>query len=547
MPCIAFARGSRTRSIDGDPSASTVHRRPPTSTGTRMTVTMPRAAGPRMPKNSACAFGSHARPSTFSPPASGSCSPATSREGMWRSSQSRNPGIASARRSPWRTYRIRTNPSQAWRGPETQSEDDTMRTTSPLPATRVRPSGSRNSPSVNPTNGRREIRSSATPSASSANSNTADASLLSMKTNRPGATSATPEALNGALPFSWSNDVGLTFCFSPSADATLAIQFATSADQHGEPRLDHLVDDRQPLVERDECRLHRVDGEPRKVGPAVAERLDEPEHLLTHRRVAYQPVVGVDSDPEAAACQKIERMLGDAADGSRLHVGARAQLEWNSLVPQQRRQPTEVDGAVGSDRDVVDDPHPVAKPVGTAERDRLVNGGQAARLARVDREAGVVVSHVLEGVEVSRRWVACLGARDVEPHNALVPEPDRQLGDLQRPGLVAHRGHQATHGDRAPFGAGGLLSVGEARQHRVHHRVKRKPAVDVQFGCEPDLGVHDVVGGQILHALDGHPIQRLRRLHHPDRVRERLQVALERSAVRGGAEERLQTADVGGG
>ena len=35
-----------------------------------------------------------------------------------------------------------------------------------------------------------------------------------------------------------------------------------SADQHREPRFDHLVDDRQPLVERDERRLHRVDGEP---------------------------------------------------------------------------------------------------------------------------------------------------------------------------------------------------------------------------------------------------------------------------------------------
>ena len=63
-----------------------------------------------------------------------------------------------------------------------------------------------------------------------------------------------------------------------------------------------------------------------------------------------------------------------------------------------------------------------------------------------------------------------------------------------------------------------------------------KPAVDVQFGREPDLGVHHVVGGQVFDALVGHPVQRLRRLHHPDGVRERLQVALERSAVRGGAE-----------
>ena len=76
---------------------------------------------------------------------------------------------------------------------------------------------------------------------------------------------------------------------------------------------------------------------------------------------------------------------------------------------------------------------------------------------------------------------------------------------------------------------------------------KRQPAVDVQLGCEPDLGVHDVVVGQVLDALEGHPVQRLGGLHDADGVRERLQVAHQRSAVRGGAEERRQLVDVGGG
>ena len=107
------------------------------------------------------------------------------------------------------------------------------------------------------------------------------------------------------------------------------------------------------------------------------------------------------------------------------------------------------DGAVGSDVDVVDDAHAVAQPVGAAERDRLVDGRQAERLARVNREAGVVVSHVFEGVEVPGRRVAGLGARDVEPDDALVAEPDRQLGDLARPRGVPHRGDQAAHRDRA--------------------------------------------------------------------------------------------------
>ena len=62
-----------------------------------------------------------------------------------------------------------------------------------------------------------------------------------------------------------------------------------------------------------------------------------------------------------------------------------------------------------------------------------------------------------------------------------------------------------------PAAAAGLLTVGEPGQHRVDHRVERQPAVDVQFGGEPDLGVDDGVGGQVLDAFERHPVQRLRR------------------------------------
>jgi hypothetical protein len=49
----------------------------------------------------------------------------------------------------------------------------------------------------------------------------------------------------------------------------------------------------------------------------------------------------------------------------------------------------------------------------------------------------VVVSHLVEGIEMPRGWVAGLGTRDVEADDALVTEPDGQLGDLQRPDGVA--------------------------------------------------------------------------------------------------------------
>ena len=58
----------------------------------------------------------------------------------------------------------------------------------------------------------------------------------------------------------------------------------------------------------------------------------------------------------------------------------------------------------------------------------------------------------------------------------------------------------------------------------------------MQFGGESDLGVDDGIRGQVLDAFERDPVQRLGRLHHSDRVRERLQVSHQRPAVRGGLE-----------
>ena len=125
-----------------------------------------------------------------------------------------------------------------------------------------------------------------------------------------------------------------------------------------------------------------------KVAPAVAERLDQAQHLLAHRGVAHQPVVGVDGDPEAAA-GPADRT--DARRCCRPHRSAR----WSSGTTRAEfacPATAPPAGRAGRCRrarivDVVDDPHPVAEPVGAAERDRLVDGRQAERLARVNREA----------------------------------------------------------------------------------------------------------------------------------------------------------------
>ena len=58
-----------------------------------------------------------------------------------------------------------------------------------------------------------------------------------------------------------------------------------------------------------------------------------------------------------------------------------------------------------------------------------------------------------------------------------------------------------------------------------------EPLVEVLLGGVADLGVHDAVGGQVLHALPGHPGEVVGALHHRDGVVEGLQVALQRAAV----------------
>ena len=98
-----------------------------------------------------------------------------------------------------------------------------------------------------------------------------------------------------------------------------------------------------------------------------------------------------------------------------------------------------------------------------------------------------------------------------------------------------------------PGRLGGDRPGGEPVEHRLHHLVKVKTLLHMQFRREPDLRVDDTVGGQILHAFRGDPDQRLPGLHHADGVRERLQIALERSGVRRLGEPAGQLAGVGAG
>src|SRR3984957_741778 len=307
----------------------------------------------------------------------------------------------------------------------------------------------------------------------------------------------------------------------------------------GESRFDHRVDDLQALIEVRERALHRVDREPFEVGPAVPERLAEQRELRRQAHPAQQRVAGVDGDPEGQLAQQPDRVGLDGRGRAGLHVRRRAHLQRRPAVPHVAGQPAQLGGAVGGNPDVVHDPHAVAEPLGPAPLERLPDGRQPETFPRVDRDVEVLPGHVLERVQVPGRRAARLGAGDVEPDHALVPVPDRDLGDLQRARGGPHRGEQRVHGDAASGAA-----QPEAFQHRADHLFQGESAGHVQLGGEAHLRVHDPVGGKVLGALGRDPDQRLAGLHDRDRVLERVQVVLQVAAVRAAPQPRLDLAHV---
>ena len=113
-------------------------------------------------------------------------------------------------------------------------------------------------------------------------------------------------------------------------------------------RLDLLVDDPQPAVERPERRLHRVQRQPFHVVEPDPERPMERRELAAERDPAHQPVVGVDGDPEAEPAQQIDRVLLDGGGGAGVHVGRRAHLERHAPIAHVGSEPAERHPAVAA-------------------------------------------------------------------------------------------------------------------------------------------------------------------------------------------------------
>ena len=262
-----------------------------------------------------------------------------------------------------------------------------------------------------------------------------------------------------------------------------------------------------------------------------SECLGDSLELRAQGHAAHEPVVGVDSDAIAQASQKVDGMLLDRRGRSRLDVAGGAHLERHATVAHKRGQAAELDRSVSVHRDVVDDSRAVTESLGAAPLERLPDRRQAEALAGVDRDVEVLPLDQLERVEVPRGREAGLRPGDVETDDALVSVPHGELRGLDRAGRLAHGGDEQLHRDRPALQPRSMLALSEARQDRGHHLVEREAALGGELRRIPDLGIHDVVGGEVLGALGGHSLERIARLEEGDRVAESLEVELETLTV----------------
>ena len=101
------------------------------------------------------------------------------------------------------------------------------------------------------------------------------------------------------------------------------------------------------------------------------------------------------------------------------------------------------------------------------------------------------------------------------------------------------------HDDRVARGGGSLGADAEPFEHGFDRLVERQATARTELRGHPDLGIDDAVGGQILSAFRRDARDRIRPLHDPERVGERLEVKLQALAVGATADPSRQVVDVG--
>ena len=96
---------------------------------------------------------------------------------------------------------------------------------------------------------------------------------------------------------------------------------------------------------------------------------------------------------------------------------------------------------------------------------------------------------------------------------------------------MAHRGQQRGDPDPATRPGRDPLTVAETGVHRLHHGLQRQPFDQMELRGVTHLCIDHPVGGQILNALAGDPVQSVNGLHHHQCLGEGLEVPLERAGI----------------
>ncbi|CAB4863619.1 unannotated protein [freshwater metagenome] len=154
----------------------------------------------------------------------------------------------------------------------------------------------------------------------------------------------------------------------------------------------------------------------------------------------------------------------------------------------------------------------------------------------------VLALDVIERLEVTGGRVSGLGTGDVESDHPVVAPRGGEHRDLEAAGRRAHGAEQHIHGE---VGARGTAP--EAVHHGLHHLVERQSGLGVQLWCAPHLGVHDTVRCEVLGTLEGHALDGVTVLHHPDGVGEGLEIQDEVVALGATMEPVGKCLHIGGG
>lgn len=276
----------------------------------------------------------------------------------------------------------------------------------------------------------------------------------------------------------------------------------------------------------DECRLHGVYRNLLKVaeGQVVLLRCDG--HLLGQIRVAHQSVVRAQEHAEPVLEEEREGMLLVAFGGTCAHIAGETHLHRYAPVQDELRKGAELQYATVLYHHVLNETHPMADPVGTADLYRLPDRLQAERFAGVDRDVEVLAPDVPECLYVLLRRMAVFVACYVEGHDAAVLERNRELGDVQRAcGVLVAHGAQY----EAVLHTGCLTTSVQACENGGDNLLQIESSLRVQVGGEAQLRVYHVLCGEVLHGLECDAFQILLALHDRGGVGEGLQI--ERQAL----------------